>query len=102
MTLEEAVEYALSKEEPAPLSASTPEKASVGEPLDALAPREWDVAHLIARGLTNRQIAKELVISEHTVATHVSRILRKLELHSRAQLAASVVEQQLLLSSDQA
>ena len=100
MTLEEAMEYALSKEDPAHLSASTPEKASLGEPLDELAPREREVAHLIARGLTNRQIAKELVISEHTVATYVSRVLKKLGLHSRAQIAASVMEQQLR-SSDQ-
>jgi predicted ATPase/DNA-binding SARP family transcriptional activator/DNA-binding CsgD family transcriptional regulator len=96
MTLKEAIEYALSKEETALLSAPTPEKASIGEPLDELAPREWDVALLIVQGLTNRQIATELVISEHTVATYVGRILKKLGLHSRVQIAALVMEQQLL------
>jgi DNA-binding NarL/FixJ family response regulator len=101
MTLEEAIEYALSKEETAHLSVPTPEKASLGEPLYELAPREQEVAFLIARGLTNRQIAKLLVISEHTVATHVSRVLKKLGLHSRAQIAAWVMEQQLLLPSVQ-
>ena len=48
--------------------------------------REQEVVVLIARGLTNHQIAKELSISEHTVANHVRRILKKLGLRSRAQI----------------
>jgi len=59
-----------------------------------LTPREWQVAALIARGYANRQIARELVVSERTVDTHVSHILRKLELTSRSQIAAWVVERQ--------
>jgi DNA-binding CsgD family transcriptional regulator len=43
----------------------------------------------------------ELVISEHTVATYVSRVLKKLGLHSKAQIAAWVMEQQLLTPSEQ-
>jgi len=97
MTLKEAIEYALSKEEGAPLSVPTPEKASAGEPLVNLTSREWHVAFQIARGLTNRQIAEELVISEHTVATYVSRIHKKMGFTSRVQIAASVMEHQLLL-----
>jgi predicted ATPase/DNA-binding CsgD family transcriptional regulator len=96
MTLKEAIEYALLKEEAAPISASTPEKTLVGETLDELAPREREVALLIARGLTNRSIARELVISKHTVATYVGRIHKKLGLHSRTQIAALAMEQQLL------
>jgi DNA-binding NarL/FixJ family response regulator len=42
---------------------------------------------MVARGLTNRQVAQELVISEHTVENHVARILKKLNLHSRRQIA---------------
>jgi DNA-binding NarL/FixJ family response regulator len=56
-----------------------------------LTQREWDVALLVTRGWSNRQIAEELVISERTVDTHVSHMLRKLGLISRAQIAAWVV-----------
>ncbi|MBV8714358.1 MAG: helix-turn-helix transcriptional regulator [Chloroflexi bacterium] len=56
-----------------------------------LSDREWEVAMLVARGLSNRQIATELVVSERTVDTHVSHILRKLTLVSRAQIAAWAV-----------
>jgi len=52
-----------------------------------LTPRERDVAALIAGGATNGQIAAELVIGPGTVATHVSHILAKLGLVSRAQVA---------------
>jgi DNA-binding CsgD family transcriptional regulator len=53
-----------------------------------LSPRERQVAALITRGLTNRQIAEALVIGERTVHTHVTNILSKLELTSRTQIAA--------------
>jgi non-specific serine/threonine protein kinase len=46
----------------------------------------------VARGLTNRQIAKELSVSTNTANNHVARILRKLGLRSRAQIAAWVTE----------
>jgi non-specific serine/threonine protein kinase len=58
-----------------------------------LTPREREVAALVARGLTNRQIANELIIAERTADAHVSNILNKLTLTSRAQLAAWVVRQ---------
>ena len=51
--------------------------------------REEELATLVARGLTNRQIATELSISEHTAATHVRKILRKLGLRSRTQIDSS-------------
>jgi DNA-binding NarL/FixJ family response regulator len=53
------------------------------------------VAALVAQGLTNRQIAKELVLSERTVENHVANLLKKLELRSREQVAASMSERQL-------
>jgi DNA-binding NarL/FixJ family response regulator len=59
-------------------------------------PREREVAILVARGLTNRQIASELVISERTADVHVSNILGKLVLSSRAQVAAWAVRQGLI------
>ena len=46
------------------------------------------MAHLVAQRLTNRQIASELVISEHTVHHHVTNLLKKLNLNSREQVAS--------------
>jgi DNA-binding NarL/FixJ family response regulator len=54
-----------------------------------LTPRELEVAHLVATGLTNREIAERLVITERTAAAHVEHILGKLDLRSRVQVAAA-------------
>jgi non-specific serine/threonine protein kinase len=59
--------------------------ASSGMPLTR---REREVAGLIARGYTNREVAKALTITERTAATHVEHILDKLEVTSRTQIAA--------------
>jgi predicted ATPase/DNA-binding SARP family transcriptional activator/DNA-binding CsgD family transcriptional regulator len=96
MDVEAAVEYALSEQEPAPAKAPAPEEQRGGEPPGGLTSREREVATLVARGLTNRQVATELSISEHTVANHVGKILRKLGLSSRSQLTAWVLEQRIL------
>ena len=61
---------------------------SADGPLAALTPREREVAALVADGQTNAQIAARLHLSESTVAKHVSRVLAKLETHSRAGVAA--------------
>ena len=95
MTFEEAVEYALSGVDVFPSGNANGSGASDNPPPVALTPREQEVATLVARGFTNRQIAANLSISEHTAATHVRRILKKLGLRSRAELAAWVSEQQL-------
>lgn len=52
----------------------------------ALTTREQQVTLLVARSLTNRQIARELSISERTAGNHVAKILRKLGLRSRTQI----------------
>jgi DNA-binding NarL/FixJ family response regulator len=64
-----------------------------------LTQRERDTATLIARGWSNRRIANELGISERTVDTHVSHILRKLGLVSRVEIAAWVIERRPRLMS---
>jgi DNA-binding NarL/FixJ family response regulator len=62
--------------------------SSVADPeLDQLTPREQEVLRLIARGLAYKQVARKLSISIKTVETHVSSVLRKLQLSSRHELA---------------
>jgi predicted ATPase/DNA-binding CsgD family transcriptional regulator len=63
--------------------------------LAGLTRREQEVAALLARGLTNRQIAAELTIAERTAETHVCKILSKLSLTRRAQLTAWAVQHEL-------
>jgi DNA-binding NarL/FixJ family response regulator len=55
--------------------------------LDQLSPREREVMRLIARGYTYREVARDLVLSVKTVETHVSAVLRKLQLSNRHELA---------------
>ena len=55
-----------------------------------LTPRELEVAALVGKGRTNAQIAAQLVISERTVESHVSAVLRKLQMSSRSMIAAWV------------
>jgi non-specific serine/threonine protein kinase len=93
MPPEEAVEYALSKEGYAPPTAPASEKPSTDEPTAALTRREKEVASLVARRLTNRQIASELFLSERTVDYHVANIFKKLNLHSREQVASRLAGQ---------
>ncbi len=72
--------------------------ARSNQPVQAgpLSVREQEVAVLVARGLTNKEIANKLVISERTAATHVAHILDKLGLRTRAQIAAWAAERRML------
>ena len=92
---EQTIEYALSAEE-ADLSPPIARRSDGDS--TALTPREEEVAVLVSRGLTNRQIASELSISEHTVATHIAKILKRLGLSSRSRLSTWVAERGLPLS----
>jgi predicted ATPase/DNA-binding CsgD family transcriptional regulator len=83
MTTDQAVAYALQPQEPAPSDT----KLDAWSPLTA---REHEVARLVARGFTNRQIAAELVVTEATAAKHVENIREKLGLNSRIQVGAWV------------
>jgi DNA-binding NarL/FixJ family response regulator len=71
-----------------------PEPAPV--PAGPLTPREREVAALVARGLSNRAIAQELVITEATTERHLGNIFAKLGLASRAQLAVWALEHGLV------
>ena len=102
MSLEQAVQAALGTDRlpPAnvePSAPSTPSTSCTPQAnVAALTQREREVAALVARGLSNRQISEALVIAEATATVHVKHILAKLEFASRAQVAAWAVSCGLL------
>ncbi len=74
-----------------------PELASAADPeLEQLSPRETEVLRLIARGYTYKEIARELGIAAKTVESHVSSVLRKLQLSTRHQLTRWATERRLV------
>ena len=70
--------------------------ASIDEDLDRLSIREREVLRLIARGYAYKEIARELFISIKTVETHVSSVLRKLQLSNRHQLTRWATDRKLV------
>jgi DNA-binding NarL/FixJ family response regulator len=70
--------------------------ASIDEDLDRLSVREREVLRLIARGYAYKEVAKELFISIKTVETHVSSVLRKLQLSNRHQLTRWATDRRLV------
>jgi DNA-binding NarL/FixJ family response regulator len=77
---------------------SRPNPASADEPevIDELTTRETEILQLVVEGLTNREIASSLVISENTVKIHLRNILEKLHLQNRIQAAVYAVRQGLV------
>ncbi len=88
--MEAAIEYALSEDDSSTIATRTQEQTSsaTARTPPALTRREREVARLVTQGLTNRQIAEALFVSERTVDHHVSNILKKLNLSSREQVAS--------------
>ena len=76
--------------------AAAGEVAEIDEELDRLSTREREVMRLIARGYQYKEVAKELFISIKTVETHVSSVLRKLQLSSRHELTAWALGRRIL------
>jgi predicted ATPase/DNA-binding CsgD family transcriptional regulator len=90
LTIEQAIEYALS------LPLVPPARASkVRDEVGGLTEREREVVALIGQGMTNGEIAAQLVLSKRTVEKHVANILSKLELTSRAQIVRWALEHHL-------
>jgi DNA-binding NarL/FixJ family response regulator len=83
-------EFTRLSQEPQPVTGSAP----------LLTDREVEVLRLVARGMANREIADQLVISENTVKNHVRNILEKLHLHSRVEAAVYAHRQHLLPTDD--
>ena len=73
-----------------------PSQRTRPEDLDALTRRELEILELVAAGLSNHEIAERLVLSNETVKTHVSHVLRKLALRDRAQAVVAAYESGLI------
>ena len=76
--------------------SSAGDVAKIEDELDRLSAREREVMRLIARGYAYREVSKELFISVKTVETHMSSVLRKLQLSSRYELTRWAVDRRLL------
>lgn len=83
---DQALAHALMEEAPSPGRSS---EAGQGSPLT---PRETEIAQLIARGMSSKEIAATLVIAQRTAESHTEHILRKLGFHCRAQIAGWVAQ----------
>jgi DNA-binding NarL/FixJ family response regulator len=77
-------------------AAALPPGAAVDPELDQLTPREREVLRLLARGYTYKEIARRLGVSVKTVETHVSSVLRKLQLSSRHELTRWATDRRLV------
>lgn len=93
---EAAVDQALRRSHPAERDADpTPASPSAAQPpaVEALRPGESRVAWLVAEGMTNQQIAAQLSLSTHTVASHLKSVFNRLGVRSRVELARTLLQQ---------
>jgi DNA-binding NarL/FixJ family response regulator len=84
--------------DPALTSATVPARDRESPPsVEELTPREVEVLQLLAEGLPNKQVARRLGLSEHTVKFHVNAILSKLDAHSRTEAVTRAVRLGLII-----
>ena len=95
MTIDEAAVYALTEGADQPETTTEQDPSAHDGSMGNLTPREREIALLVARGLTNRRVSTKLSISERTAGNHVAKILKKLGLRSRTQIATWATETQL-------
>ncbi|HEY5530530.1 MAG TPA: response regulator transcription factor [Candidatus Anoxymicrobiaceae bacterium] len=79
-----------------PEAKEAPEDVARSEPYNQLTRREMEVLRLIAESLSNREIAERLLISEHTVKSHIKAIFRKLQIDDRTQAILMAVKDGLV------
>ena len=77
-------------------SGAVPPASGIDPEFDQLSPREREVLRLIARGYTYKEVARDLVISVKTVESHVSSVLRKLQLSTRHELTKWATDRRLV------
>ena len=99
MTLEQTIDQGLASTHALSIHPKRTRARPSDAPVDLLAPREREIAALVARGHTNRKIAALLGIAERTAETHVQHILNKLGFTSRVQIATWATEQGLHIAS---
>lgn len=90
--LREGFRVALGHETEFEFSHQRPHRSGCHNPAEVLTRRELEIARLVARGLTNREIGDHLEIRPRTVSTHLDNIYNRLGIGSRAELTRSVVE----------
>jgi predicted ATPase/DNA-binding NarL/FixJ family response regulator len=91
-TLAPSVAHALARDLLEAIEAGASQQPTRGTAASVLTSREWQIAQLLTRGLTNRAIASVLFISEGTVRAHVEHILSKLQARSRVEVSARLAE----------
>jgi predicted ATPase/DNA-binding CsgD family transcriptional regulator len=89
MNLDEAVGYALTDDPAGPRRAARREAADSG---NEVTPREWQICELVAEGLSNKEIAARLVISQRTAESHVQNVLNKMGFANRSLIATWVAQ----------
>jgi len=89
MTFEQAIDYALAEPEAEAIEVSTKDK------FGGLTAREREVAVLVAKGKSNREIARVMTVGVRTIETYVTRIMNKLGFESRVQIATWAIEKGL-------
>jgi two-component system nitrate/nitrite response regulator NarL len=82
-------------EDTAPQPSLEPRSSSASPTSPTLTPRERDIVRILARGASNKDIARELDLAESTVKIHVRNVLRKLNLSSRVQIAVHALARDL-------